>query len=82
MEGEIMTTIESTSQVLEQPGAPSTLSEDQLAAVAFLARYSGRTLEAYRHDLRCLFQWAADHGLEVLAASRTHLELYASTVSA
>jgi hypothetical protein len=26
--------------------------EAQLAAVSFLARYSGRTLEAYRHDLR------------------------------
>lgn len=65
-----MTTIESTSQELDQPGPPFTLSEDQLAAVAFLARYSGRTLEAYRHDLRCLFQWAADHGLAVLAATR------------
>jgi site-specific recombinase XerD len=62
--------------VLDQPGAPFTLSEDQLAAVAFLARYSGRTLEAYHHDLRCLFQWAADHGLAVLEATRTHLELY------
>jgi hypothetical protein len=38
MEGETMTTIESTSQVLDQPGPPFTLSEDQLAAVAFLAR--------------------------------------------
>ena len=34
--------------------------EAQLAAAAFLARYSGRTLEAYRHDLRYYFQWAAD----------------------
>ena len=30
------------------------------------ARYSGRILEAYRHDLRALFQWAADHNLPVL----------------
>jgi integrase/recombinase XerD len=79
MEGETMT-IESTSQVLDQPGPPFTLSEDELAAVAFLARYSGRTLEAYRHDLRCLFQWAADHGLTVLAATRTHLELYRTSM--
>ena len=48
--------------------------------MAFLARYSGRTLEAYRHDLRCLFQWAADHGLAVLAATRTHLELYRTSM--
>ena len=43
--------------------------------MAFLARYSGRTMEAYRQDLRCRFQWAADHGLAVLASTRTHLEL-------
>jgi hypothetical protein len=75
-----MSTIESTGQVLDLPGAPFTLSEDQLAAVAFLARYSGRTLEAYRHDLRCLFQWSADHGLAVLAATRAHLELYRASM--
>jgi len=33
------------------------LDEAQLAAVAFLARYSGRTLESYRADLRQFFQW-------------------------
>ena len=55
---------------------PYPLAEAQMAAVAFLARYSGRTLDAYRHDLRNLFQWAADHGLAVLEATRVHLELY------
>jgi hypothetical protein len=69
MKGETMTTIESSSQVILRREAPFTLGEDQLAAVAFLARYSGRTLEAYRHDLRALFQWAADHDLAVLEAS-------------
>ena len=63
---------------LDDPGgAPS---EDQLAAMAFLARYSGRTLEAYRHDLRYFFQWAADHDLEVLAATRARIEMYRSTM--
>ena len=57
-----------------------TPSEDQLAAIAFLARYSGRTLEAYRHDLKYFFQWAADHDLEVLAATRAHIEMYRSTM--
>ena len=75
-----MATIQSTSQVLGQPEVPFTLGEDQLAAVAFLARYSGRTLEAYRHDLRALFGWAADHGLAVLEATRTHLELYRTSM--
>ena len=31
------------------------IDEAELAAVAFLARYSGRTLEAYRHDLRSFY---------------------------
>ena len=63
---------------LYDPGG--TPSEDQLAAIAFLARYSGRTLEAYRHDLKYFFQWAADHDLEVLAATRAHIEMYRSTM--
>jgi integrase/recombinase XerD len=65
------------SPVHDPGGTPS---EDQLAAIAFLARYSGRTLEAYRHDLRYFFQWAADHDLEVLAATRAHIEMYRSTM--
>ena len=51
--------------ILDSPSAALTIiiedplfDEAQLAAVAFLARYSGRTLDAYRHDLRNLFQWA------------------------
>jgi site-specific recombinase XerD len=80
MEGETMTTIESTSQVIGLAETPFTLDEDQLAAVAFLARYRGRTLEAYRHDLRALFQWAANHHLTVVEATRTHLELYRTSM--
>ena len=53
-----------------------TFDEAQLAAVAFLARYSGRTLDAYRHDLRAFFQWATDKQLIVLKATRPHIELY------
>src|ERR1700746_2338974 len=75
-----MTTIESNCEVILRREQPFTLGEDQLAAVAFLARYSGRTLEAYRHDLRCLFQWATDHGLAVLAATRAHLALYRASM--
>jgi hypothetical protein len=54
------------------------LDEAQLAAVAFLARYSGRTLESYRADLRRYFQWADDVGL----APRTELHSTRSTGSA
>ena len=58
-------------------GSPS---EEQLAAAAFLVRYSGRTLDAYRHDLRDFFQWAADHGLDMLRATRAHIEMYRSAM--
>ena len=61
---------------LELPSRESVFNEAELAAVAFLARYSGRTLDAYRHDLRGYFSWAADAAIEVLAATRPHVELY------
>ena len=32
------------------------IDDAQLAAAAFLARYSGHTLDAYRHDPRGFFQ--------------------------
>jgi hypothetical protein len=43
--------------------------EAQLEAAAFLARYNGRTRNAYRHDLRNCYQWAIDQHLAVLATS-------------
>ena len=52
------------------------VDEAELAAVAFLARYSGRTLEAYRHDLHFFFAWTGSVGLEALAATRPHIELF------
>ena len=75
-----MTNTDTTSVLIETPDGDYAVDPAQLAAVAFLARYSGRTLDAYRHDLRNLFQWAADHGLAVLEATRTHLELYRSSM--
>jgi integrase len=80
MEGGIMTTIESTTRMLDKPRARVSLGEDKLAGLAVLARYRGRTLEAYCHGLRCLFRWAADHSLAMLAATRTHLELYRTSM--
>ena len=73
-----MTTIETAARTVELPGDDFVIDDAQLAAVAFLARYSGRTLEAYRHDLRGFFQWAVDNNLAVLAATRPHIELYRS----
>jgi site-specific recombinase XerD len=55
-------------------------SEAEIAAVAFLSRYRGRTLESYRHDLRTFFQWASDIGIDVLEATRPHIELYRTSL--
>jgi site-specific recombinase XerD len=59
-------------------------SEDvaEVAAAGFLARYAGRTLDAYRFDLRVYFQWAADAGIPVLEATRAHIELYRTVLEA
>ncbi len=71
-----MTTIESAVMTIRALGGEYEVDEAQLAAVSFLARYNGRTLEAYRHDLRGFFQWATDHGIAVMQASRAHIELF------
>jgi integrase/recombinase XerD len=75
-----MTSVDAAGRTIARVSEPYPLDEAQLAAVAFLARYSGRTLDAYRHDLRNLFQWATDHGLAVLEATRAHLELYRASM--
>src|SRR5439155_5224462 len=71
-----MMTLEPMTTMLRRPECETPLDEAQLAVAAFLARYSARTLEAYRHDLRGFFQWAADNHLVVLEATRPHIELY------
>jgi site-specific recombinase XerD len=75
MEVQAMRTLEETTTTVWGV-EDETFDEAQLAAVAFLARYSGRTLDAYRHDLRAFFQWATDKQLIVLKATRPHIELY------
>ncbi len=69
------------------PSTPLVLRADlpfldpaELAAAAFLSRYSGRTLESYRTDLRQFFQWAHDVGLAPLTATRPHIELYRASM--
>ncbi len=66
----------STEVLIEHAGNDRVFDEAQLAAAAFLARWSAQTLDAYRHDLRSFFNWAATCGLEVLTATRAHIELY------
>ncbi len=49
----------SLATVVSEPG----IEEAQVAAAAFLAGYNGRTLDAYRCDLRTFLQWAVDVSL-------------------
>ena len=59
------------------PFQPSRMSTAQLAAVSFLARYSGRTHALYAFQLRQWFAWCESHGLDPLVGiQRAHVELY------
>ena len=73
-----MTTLATARPTLQRPEPEFLVDDAQLAAAAFLARYSGRTLDAYRHDLRGFFQWAVDQSIPVLEATRPHIELFRS----
>ncbi|WP_367280099.1 site-specific integrase [Nocardioides sp.] len=49
----------------------------QLAAVSFLARYSGPTHHLYAYQLRRWFAWCETNGLDaLLGIERAHIELY------
>ena len=71
-----MTMIDSRRSTIQPPDPEYLVDDAQLVAAAFLARYSGRTLEAYRHDLGGFFQWAADNTIAVLEVTRPHIELF------
>ena len=58
-----MTKANVTTTVLVSAEEKGPFDQAQMAAVAYLARYSGRTLETYRYDVRVFFQWCADVGL-------------------
>ncbi len=53
------------------------MSPAQLAAVSYLARYSGHTHELYIYQLRRWFAWCQANGLDALdGIQRAHVELY------
>jgi len=59
------------------PFQPATMTGAQLAAVSFLARYSGRTHNLYAYQLREWFAWCESNGLDpLLGVQRAHVELY------
>ena len=59
------------------PFQQATMSTAQLAAVSFLARYSGRSHHLYQFQLREWFAWCERNGLDPLVGvQRAHVELY------
>lgn len=59
------------------PLQPATMSTAQLAAVSYLARYSGRTHTLYAYQLGQWFSWCEDNGLDPpVGILRAHVELY------
>jgi integrase/recombinase XerD len=56
---------------------PLSMSPAELAAVSFLARYSGHTHALYAYQLRRWFAWCGTNGLNPLVGiQRAHVELY------
>src|SRR3954465_14612041 len=68
--------------IVRHAGEDERVGDAELATAAFLARYQGRTLDAYRYDLRAFFQWAADDRLDILEATRPQIELYVRAMEA
>jgi len=65
------------SSTLLLPFQPSSMTSAQLAAVSYLARYSGRTHHLYQFQLREWFAWCERNGLDPLVGvQRAHVELY------
>jgi integrase/recombinase XerD len=59
------------------PFQPSSMSTAQLAAVSYLARYSGQTHVLYASQLRRWFAWCESNALDPLVrVQRAHIELY------
>ena len=59
------------------PFQPDAMSPAHLAAVSYLARYSGHTHVLYAYQLRRWFAWCDDNALDPLVGiQRAHVELY------
>lgn len=64
------------------PFQPGSMTPAQQAAVSFLARYTGRTYEAYSSQLRAWFTWCTMGDLDPLVGiERAHVELFIRSMS-
>jgi site-specific recombinase XerD len=65
------------SRTILLPFQPEAMTPAQLAAVSFLARYSGHTHELYAYQLRRWFEWCERNGLDpLIGIQRAHVELF------
>src|SRR3954452_75681 len=72
-----MTSTASTTSTTLLPFQPDAMTPAQLAAVSYLARYTGHTHALYAYQLRRWFTWCQVNALDPLVGiQRTHLELY------
>ena len=66
-----------SSTTIVLPFQPASTSKAQLAAVSFLARYTGHTHSLYAFALRQWFSWCDTNSLDpLLDIQRAHVELY------
>jgi site-specific recombinase XerD len=63
-----------TAAIVTQPELFT--ADEELAAVGFLAGYSGLTLDAYRLDLRQYVAWCTDHRVPLFGARRADIEAF------
>jgi hypothetical protein len=63
------------ASVPSHPLAPFT-DRLRLAVAGYLARFKGSSRRCTESDLRSYLAWCTEHGLDPLAAQRSHLELY------
>ena len=66
----------SEQSTLVRPDPFDPFSDTRLAAAGFLARYTGRTREAYAADLKTYLTWCTNRHLDVFAVTRAHIEVY------
>jgi site-specific recombinase XerD len=65
------------SNTILLPFQPDAMTPPQLAAVSYLARYSGHTYQLYAYQLRRWFAWCETSQLDPLVGiQRAHVELY------
>lgn len=59
------------------PFHPSSMTQAQLAAISYLARYSGATHDLYAAQLRRWFAWCETNEMDpLIGIQRAHVELY------